>query len=207
MRTNVPPAFTPTAPNHPSSTTSASVAAFNSTNTVKSGPSNKTAMNAAAFNGTNTVKNGPNIRTASNPKLPVHGNSLSEMTVLSSLMKSATAMSGSAGMKSSTPTNGGTGTGTIGGNVASMVRKEPTKRTVTNVRKAIEDAALYHGKDGFSTQDHSKNDHRADKGEKDDYEGDKVIKKDLKGLTDDDRRMVEELSAWGDHDNDDGDDF
>ena len=192
MRTNVP-TFTQTAP----SQSATSVAAFSGTNIVKSGST--------------TVKSGPNIRTASNSKLPVHGNSLSEMTVLSSLMKSAATMSTSTGMKSSTPTNGA-GSGSIGGSAAAMARKEPTKRTVTNVRKAIEDAALYHGKDnGLSTQDHSKNDHRADnrhdKPDKDDYEGDKVTKKDRNRLTEEDRRMVEELSAWGDHDNDDGDDF
>lgn len=151
---------------------------------------------------------GPTIRTSSNSKLPVHGNTLSEMTVLSSLMKSATSVSAtSTGMKSTNPTNGSSGSG---GSTVAMVRKEPSKRTVTNVRKAIEDAALYHGKDTSSTQDQSKYDHRVDnryeKADKDDYEGDKVIKKDRKGLTEDDRRMVEELSAWGDHD-DDGDDF
>ena len=173
--------------------------------------SSKTATNAATISGMNGAKSGPgtNIRTASNSKLSIHGNSLSEMTVLSSLMKSATSVSASTGMKSTNPTNGSSGSG---GSVAAMVRKEPSKRTVTNVRKAIEDAALYHGKDTSSTQDQSKHDHRVDnwheKTEKDDYEGDKVIKKDRKGLTEDDRRMVEELSAWGDHDNyDDGDDF
>ena len=83
--------------------------------------------------------------------------------------------------------NGGGGGG-VGG----------SKRTVTNVRKAIEDAAMYNSSKETATDN--------------DYEGDKAtIRKDRKAAQDEDRKMVEELNAWGRSgggwDDDDGDDF
>ena len=84
--------------------------------------------------------------------------------------------------------NGGGGGGGVGG----------SKRTVTNVRKAIEDAAMYNSSKETATDN--------------DYEGDKAtIRKDRKAAQDEDRKMVEELNAWGRSgggwDDDDGDDF
>lgn len=66
-----------------------------------------------------------------------------------------------------------------------IIKKEPSKRTVTNVRKAIEDAAHY---------SNSKDD---------DYEGEKTMKKDRKGIpNDEERKMVEALGDDGDDDDD-----
>ena len=72
-----------------------------------------------------------------------------------------------------------------------------SKRTVTNVRKAIEDAAMYNTGKEATTHDN-------------DYEdGKATTRKDRKAAQDEDRKMVEELNAWGrtGWDDDDGDDF
>ena len=106
------------------------------------------------------------------------------MTVLTSMMSKSAGISHMPASAKAAPagsliaTSGGPG-------ITTVAKKEPSKRTVANVRKAIEDAAFYNcSKD-------------------DDYEGEKVAKKERKGIpSDEDRKLVEALGDDGDDDDD-----